>query len=85
MRQTATAAKAAQESMDAVNGSRQVINQAAEGLRSIGRRMTAPRIYRAELCLVRRLAAFDERHPRITSALLWAQAIAGAWLVFMYA
>lgn len=85
MRQTATAAKAARESINAVNESRQVIDQAAEGLRSIGKRMTAPRIYRAELRIVRRLVAFDERHPRITSALLWAQAIAAAWYVFMYA
>lgn len=48
-------------------------------------RLTAPRIYRAELTLYRRVAQLIDRHPIVSNSLLAAQVLGFIYYVFMYA
>lgn len=76
-----TAAKAAQRTAKAVS----TASKAAGLLRTIRKKLTAPRIYRMELRITRAILDFNERHPSYSTALLWAEVIIGSYLIFMYA
>ena len=76
---------ATEQREQAINRIFATIARKHRNMRQTLRTLTAPRIYRQELKVARRIAQAVDQHPTLSNACLWAMGIAFMIEVFLYA